>query len=155
MRLSGNLFQMFAYACTIASLWQAPIPWLHLHADAAQRSDALVTHLDAYHRCAPFSAEWHLHFVLLNEVLHGGGCPVPVDEESRDREWADVVVLPTETSSVLDQSPVSVAFDLAPLNDTPELHTAVSADTHFRPRHPLSRHSLDGTLLSLICVALC
>lgn len=146
---------MFVYAYTIASLWQAPIPWLHFHPVAAHGSDALVTHVDAYHHLAPLSAEWHLHFVKLNEVLRGGGCPVPVDKENSDRERADVVVLPSETSPVMERSPLSVAFDVAPLNDTPELHTALTADVHFRPRQALSRHSLDGTLLSLICVALC
>lgn len=75
-------FRSVLLVCVFASLWRAPIPWLHHHDTpvTGEFSDQLSRHLNAWHHGSLENpAGWHLHFAMLDDILRGGGCPVPAD----------------------------------------------------------------------------
>ena len=74
--------RIVTFLCLCASLWQAPLPCVHLHTDGpdASLSQTMDRHLSTWH-CTNETDEsgWHLHFAMLDDILRGGGCPVPQD----------------------------------------------------------------------------
>lgn len=83
-------FLIVTFLCLCVSLWQAPLPVLHhhVHADYATLSKTMVSQTMDRHQSAwhgddeTKEAGWHLHVAMLDDILRGGGCPVPSEPDS-------------------------------------------------------------------------
>lgn len=156
-QLAGRLFRAMAYFSVLLSLWQAPLPWLHCHSSGHDDQATQLTHIAAYHSGIEQQRTWHLHFAPLSDIVLGGGCPVPTDEESRDRESLQTIVFALESSA--DSSRLLPAGSW--LNGIRSFALADTAATlhspgiSFRDRHPLNRFASSGGLLPLLCICRC
>lgn len=91
--------------CVCVSLWHAPLPWLHCHGspEAGEHRELLRQHANRWHvGDATDEDGWHLHFAMLDDIVRGGGCPVPPDEDGDDQQPAspDVVSGPLFESAI-------------------------------------------------------
>lgn len=137
--------------CVSASLWQAPLPWLHCHNEEQVRNnEAFARHLSIYHD-GEDGTGWHFHFALLEDILRGEGCPVPTDSDGPDAS----VWLVTQ----LDSNDRHHSFDYE-LRIADFIHSErvlpVSRRVDAAPlRNPLQHHTKARRLLALICVCRC
>lgn len=161
-RLAGSFFRTLAYCSVVLSLWQAPFPWFHCHSPGDDEQVTQLTHVAAYHAGGyrpgrEQQRAWHLHFALLPDIVRGGGCPVPPDEDGRDRESLQNIPLASDSAggsprllqagNWLGGLPSFTSADLAA---APRLF-----DDRFLNRHPLNRSASSGGLLPLLCICVC
>jgi hypothetical protein len=148
-------------ACIVlaASLWRAPVPWIHKHeAAAADGSTArLAWHLRNFHGTGPAQkvSGWHVHLTfpwnVLNEPLGDEDADAPKPNSVYEMPFvvsAGVSVPDSDCDTAFSPLPTSL---LEPgLNGCVDLHATSVAGLHFLqtfpPRVPLR---------ALICVALC
>ena len=91
-------FRLFAHVtlwfCVFLACWRAPVPWLHRHLEAGQTSEQFVAHLQTYHAGDSddvVPGEWHVHLVLLNDILNDCSCPGFPDRDDQHDESQFVV----------------------------------------------------------------
>ena len=71
----------------LLSLWTGPLPWLHRHSPTVDVNQAqiLASHLTDWHdEAREISAEWHLHFATLGDIVRGRGCPAAPGSDDAD-----------------------------------------------------------------------
>ena len=147
-----------AVLCACAGSWRAPVPWLHCHVAPSnqQMASNLSRHLRGWHADSGHEETgWHLHFVLIDDLLRGGGCPVPPGQDEGDSQpfhLKDVVpTVDSPTNSHVLRVGRTVADSIVCTG--PEVLT--------RPHGIESRcRSFDGRpkpqqLQKLLCVSLC
>lgn len=81
-------FRIVTLICVSASLWRAPLPCFHEHHDSVQQAGAgpLASHLTAMHAAdEPHDDCWHVHYAMLEDIVRGGGYPIPADESDDER----------------------------------------------------------------------
>jgi hypothetical protein len=151
-----NSFRALVFVCVCASLWQAPVPWLHHHCKNANNatSSLLALHLQSLHKNGVGRATgWHLHFVMLDDIVRGSGLPIPPSE-------GDAPVLPKEHVVPGDSTSVEVAPVCTPALRTIAfypLHSPAADVMH----QGLARVQFLGDLASplrlhlVLCVARC
>lgn len=156
-QLAGSLFRTMAYCSVMLSLWQAPLPWLHCHSAGGADQVTQQTHVAAYHPGREQQRAWHLHFALLSDIVRGGGCPVPPDDNGRDRESQQTIALASELSAGSPRLLQSASWlsSILPAAPADVAATSALADVRFFDRHPLNRFALSGDLLPLLCVSRC
>jgi hypothetical protein len=112
----------------------------------------------AWHREEFESGDWHLHFVLLDDIFRGEGCPVPpTEEEDQSQE------LFAQAMALVEPAPLSRLAWLAMLSECTAPVVAIPlADespphsTHSPPpRQFLASFAIARSLESLLCSAQC
>ena len=146
------------FVCVCISVWRGPIPWFHRHVNLGT-ADAirLAAHRTAWHAEESESEDWHLHFVLLDDILRGEGCPVPPTEEEDQSQD-----LFAHTMALVEHAPLSRLAWLAAFSEhivpavAPPLAKASPPHTnHSPPRQFLSDFAISRGLESLLCTAQC
>ena len=139
--------------CACVSLWRAPVACLHRHAEA--EPGLLARHLQACHNDHGES-DWHVHFAYLNDVLRGGGCPVPLGDDENDttsEQMTAPVVLLGQARIHFAETGVAVAVPSVALPPCPLL-IGPRLDVHWR-RQFLSHFQMEHRLQALLCSAQC
>jgi hypothetical protein len=162
-------FRAIAFLCVCASLWRAPVPWFHFHdglgphGSLAEAADSGMTmllnrHLESCHSDGETTeSEWHLHVVMLDDIVRGHGCPVPpTGSEAPDEVFVPVThVAPAEPSAV----PVTLA-DAIPLPSvdlwqSDSMTVPDGLNVRALRRQFLSDHAESRRLLTVLCVSRC
>ncbi len=168
-----NSFRVVVVVCVCLSMWRAPLPWLHRHGEStsydesvgaesggAEMAQRLERHLMVWHSGSTVpTTEWHLHFAMLADILRGGGCPVPPDEDGDDQDGdalpviAEQVLPADHAARTVDASFVrtdSISTGHANCDTTP----ACCFDRTMR-RQFLSAFAESRCLQTVLCVAQC
>jgi len=142
----------------VVSVWQAPVPWVHLHSLQAGASDApaLVEHLRTFHSASRVQLSeplgWHLHFALFGDLC---GC----QHENHDPATPNPFRAPPEfhplvqsaAPPAIDAESSVLAFVLPLLKSNLQ-----EQDPNRDPRENyLATWTDSSPLLVLICVARC
>lgn len=144
------------WICVLANLWRAPMVWIHVHSpgDAPDSVAAnLAEHVTGFHRSnvRPDEDAWHIHLALLDDIVRGGGDPIPSDEQ-------DVPVLPSSVCPL----PHTNSFQAEATT-----RERLSYDCPSIDRPALTRHAADNcelllgsalrppNLVAVLCVARC
>lgn len=64
----------------MVATWRGPIPCIHVHDRHPEHAEGqLALHIQAYHAAEPADAapDWHVHFMLPQDVMSLGDCPSP------------------------------------------------------------------------------
>lgn len=159
-RKSGSTRSWIVCAVLAASLWRAPVPWIHSHEtlEAQGLSEtALTWHL---HHLHPEGSEhgifgWHIHLSFPWDVSNEPS-PSPDPKSPKPRNLYDMPCVVSQVSSTVDvDRHASTGLPVSPssLQDTPaslQLDAACVSGRHFRQTDPPS-----VALRALICVARC
>ena len=149
-------FRTLAYLCLFASLWRAPLPWVHVHGEprAVPMQQRLDRHLAAWHwESQPDDREWHLHFAMLDDLLRGNGCPIPLDNGRGEQPLTTRHVAPLEEAGRSSVHRLAVEWTPVCLEAVSPLQpSAGTVGPRFSspPRETYSRR-----LLTVLCIARC
>lgn len=145
------------FVCVCVSLWRAPLPWLHHHESRSVGAfgTQLSRHLDMWHcRDASDESGWHLHFALLDDILRGGGCPVPPDENENELPLTIGHVVPGDHVVSVAKSLLSPVHSLIVWKGVVHASEATVARTDLLRRRHADEQAEPRRLLTLLCVAL-
>ena len=155
-----TLFQAVTFVCLCASLWRAPVPWLHRHIEVAIAGstagamDTLDRHLDEWHSDDELSkSSVHLHFAMLDDIVRGGVCPVPADSDDDEPLVVEHLVPPGQFVGQSDL-PVQLADDWNVLDARFVVFPIRVAQRPTQDQF-LGDFSASRRLLTLLCVAQC
>lgn len=144
-------------ACAIASLWQAPVPWVHHHSkgDGRVPTSLVSRHMQAMHAdTTSDETGWHLHFVMIGDILRGGGCPVLPDraDDSQTLQTQQVTFADSSLAKRVDAtavSPPAFARQIVP-------ETVAAAESQAHPRRQfLGDLTAARRLQLMLCIARC
>jgi hypothetical protein len=164
MRGSERLARAFVHFIIMLSVWRAPLPWIHWHADdhgSGAASSNLREHVAAFHHGGEAGEEGllhglHWHVAFLDDIARGGGSPKPGDGSEPSTSYPDSAPCtpdhPTVNCGGLADAPASFA-GLASLAAFP-IGTKALPPEH-RITQPLAAFLAAGELLSLLCIARC
>tara|TARA_R110002110_G_scaffold250431_1_gene466542 strand:+ start:81 stop:578 length:498 start_codon:yes stop_codon:yes gene_type:complete len=155
-----TVFRVVTFVCLCASLWRAPLPWLHCHEKAAHTDSAIGSmltlnrHLDEWHSDDEAGeSRMHLHFAMLDEILRGGGCPVSADGDDDEPPVVEHLVPPGQCVG-----PADLLFDIADVwdvADTTCFRFPSIAGRRSTSRQFLGDHAESHRLLTVLCVSRC
>ncbi|MCO6458249.1 MAG: hypothetical protein J5I93_23330 [Pirellulaceae bacterium] len=162
-RAARQLGLMVVHAVVLASLWQAPVVWLHRHSEADHTSESQDWHLADYHatgvtRPLDHESGWHLHWAFAEDIARGGGMPVQSDSESSDSPGRSSNPLAPPGSGVpsVQDAPASTPWNLADCVVPAGMPgTLAGREEASRTTQPLASFCHSGLLLTLLCVARC
>lgn len=155
-----TLFHAVTFVCLCASLWRAPVPWLHRHIEvansrsAAGAMDTLDRHLDEWHSGDELGeSSVHLHFALLDDIVRGGGCPVSPDSDDDEPLVVEHLVPPGQSVVQADLS-IQLADDWN-VSDARFVVSPIRVAQRPTQDQFLGDYSASRRLLTLLCVAQC
>lgn len=154
---SRKAVQIALLVSLFVSQWQAPLPWLHRHheSDSAELTQQLNCHLTTWHsQTETEQCEWHLHFALLDGILRGGGCPVPLEEGNEEFPFIEEHVAPAKLVTKSD----GLAFRLTDsmwTSQNPYTETASRFKSHALHGQFLGDCAESRHLLTVLCVSQC
>lgn len=73
-------FRTMLFLSVFISFWQAPVPVIHQHCltSGVVNAQTLALHLASLHADEMNREDdWHLHFVMLDDLMRGSGLPIP------------------------------------------------------------------------------
>lgn len=150
-------FRIVTFLCLCVSLWQAPLPWVHLHTEGADASlcKTMDRHLSMWH-CTNETDEsgWHLHFAMPDDILRGGGCPVPQDAGEDELPLTiEHVVSANQIVSLSDSLLAPVQSFVVSQNESSKT-SGVSTASRTR-RQFLGDQTEERRLLAMLCIIRC
>ncbi len=144
------------WICLLANLWRAPIAWIHVH-QANGTSESLSSlqsqHVAGFHHSETNRTKdaWHVHLAFLDEIVRGGGSPIPSDEQ-------DDPVVPSSVCPL----PHADSFATAASDREKLAHLSVSVDRPALMLHPTTRceqthesAAAPQDSVAVLCVARC
>ena len=156
-RAARAVFRFVLFVCMCASLWRAPLPWLHHHEgrDAAEFSENMSRHLDVWHgNTASDESGLHLHFAMLDDILRGGGCPVPPDEHDDEPPPTIQQVIPGNHVVNAAETLLASVHSIIVWSDALHSNTAAVGRADLR-RRPVDDRTAARRLLTVLCIAQC
>lgn len=162
-RAARQLGLIVVHAVVLASLWQAPVVWLHRHADAEHTSESHDWHLADYHapgvnRPLHHESGWHLHWAFVEDIARGGGMPVQSDSDSSasPSRSSNPLAPPGAGVPSVQDAPANAPWALADCAPPAGLAGAAQGREEVsRTTQPLASFCHAGLLLTLLCVARC
>lgn len=89
-------FRTLLFLSVFISFWQAPVPVIHRHCvtSGVVNAQTLALHLASLHEDdINREDDWHLHFVMLDDLIRGSGLPIPPQDGQSPVLPKDHVVL--------------------------------------------------------------
>jgi hypothetical protein len=139
------------------SQWRAPLPWLHRHHEStsAELAQQLDSHRTTWHsQSETEQCGWHLHFALLDDILRGGGCPVPPEEGDEEFPFIEEHVAPAKLVTKSDGLDFRLTESMW-TSQNPCGKAANSCRSQALLGRFLGGHAEPRHLLTVLCVAQC
>ncbi|MFT5323780.1 MAG: hypothetical protein ACI8P0_001631 [Planctomycetaceae bacterium] len=152
-----TMFRIVTFLCLCASMWQAPLPCVHLHSDGpdSSLSQMMDRHLSMWH-CTNETDEsgWHLHFAMLDDILRGGGCPVPQGSGEDELPLTIEHVVSANQIVSLSDALLAPAQSFVLSQDESSKTSGVSTASRTR-RQFLGDQAEERQLLTMLCIIRC
>jgi len=139
-----------------ATLWRAPVPWLHRHDHGGMHDAATMHHLQIYHSHDIHREDgWHWHFSWLDDILAGSGAPVPAEKARQAPSSPELGFSASTPDVAMSCSDCSIDWVNLPANERIIPLMVSRARTEHRARQPLEEFAATNSLLLLLGIARC